>query len=70
MTCQRVHYAMPPTDALKLDLINQQMEIFKAQTDVNLRGEANKLKTVALAFLGDVYSEIQARLSLGGTKTG
>ena len=70
VTCQRVHYAMPPTDALKLDLINQQMEIFKAQTDVNLRGEANKLKTVALAFLGDVYSEIQARLSLGGTKTG
>ena len=70
VTCQRVHYAMPATDALKLDLINQQMEIFKAQTDVNKRGEPNRLKTVALAVLSDVYSEIQARLSLGGTKTG
>ena len=68
-TCQRLHFAMPTTDALKLDLITQQMDIFKAQTDVNIRGEPNRLKGVALAFLGDVHSEIQARLALGG-KTG
>ena len=66
--CEREHIALPPTDALKLDLVNRQLALFTGQTAINRQGQPNRLRAIALPFLQDVYSEISAKMSLPGPK--
>lgn len=67
-SCDREHIALPPTEALKLDLVNRQLALFQGQTAINRQGQPNRLRAIAIPFLQDVYSEISAKMSLPGTK--
>ena len=68
-SCTRLHPPLPSTDFKKLELLQQQLDVYKGQPDVFKDGAPNRVKPLALNFLSASLGELSSRLSLQGSSS-